>query len=186
MPKNGREFSCTADSPAPAASGRHKTVKQMKSTGLFVCMDRKIQILLVSGIVVTLIVFFINIYAAGIVFILFATIGMSMFIMKDSTVLPDVVAELKEDAKGIVIRNSGNSDAVKVHVALVPINIEFDIAVLAPDQINEYPLEKMIPEVKAVVTFENVMGDSYSRSYQLSASSGWDPLKPMFPLFRLK
>ncbi|MCK9632615.1 MAG: hypothetical protein M0R30_13365 [Methanoregula sp.] len=151
-------------------------------------MDRKIPLLLVSGIILTLILFFfINVYAAGIVFILIVTLAMSLFIMQDSGTLPDVVAELREDAKGIIIRNAGNSDAVKVHVALVPVNIEFDITVLAPDQINEYPLEKMIAEVKAVVTFENVMGDAFSRSYKLNADgSGFDPLKPMIPLFRQK
>lgn len=152
------------------------------------CMDRKIQLLLVAGIILTLICyFFINVYVAGIVFILLVTLVMSLFIMQDSRTLPDVVAELREDAKGIVIRNAGNSDAVKVHVALVPVNIEFDISVLAPDQVNEYPLEKMIAEVKAVVTFENVMGDEFSRSYKLSVDgNGFDPLKPMIPLFRQK
>jgi len=150
-------------------------------------MDRKIQILLVSGIIITLIVFLINIYAAGIVFIIFVILVMSLFIMQDSTTMPDIIAELKDDAKGIIIRNSGNSDAVKVHVALVPMDIEFNIAVLAPDQVNEYPLEKMIPEVKAAVTFENVMGDTYSRSYNLTASGNqYDPLKPMIPIFKWK
>lgn len=150
-------------------------------------MDRKIQILLVSGIIITLIVFLINVYAAGVVFILFAALVMSLFIMQDSTTLSDVVAELKEDAKGIMIRNNGNADAVRIHVALVPANIEFNIAVLAPDQINEYPLEKMITEVRAVITFENVMGDKFSRTYNLSACGNqYDPLKPMIPLFKWK
>jgi hypothetical protein len=149
-------------------------------------MDRKIQILLVSGIVITFIVFLINVYAAGIVFILFATLAMSLFIMQDSTVLPDVVAELREDAKAIVLRNSGNSPAVKIHLALVPIDTEFDLPALAADQTHEYPLTKMIDEIKAVVTFENENGDKFSRSYTLSSRGGYDPLKPMIPLFRLK
>jgi len=150
-------------------------------------MDRKIQLLLVSGIILTVIVFFFNIYAAGIVFIIFVTLLMSLFIMQDSTSLPDVVAEIREDAKAIIIRNSGNADAQKVHVALIPIDLEFDISVLAPDQVNEYPLEKMIKDVKAVITFENVMGEAFSRSYKLSADdSEYDPLKPMIPLFRQK
>ena len=145
------------------------------------------QILLVSGIVITLIVFLINIYAAGIVFILFATLVMSLFIMQDSTILPDVVAELKEDAKTIVIRNSGNSPAMKIHLALVPLDIEFDLPSLAPDLTHEYPLGKMIDEVKVVITFENERGDAYSRSYTLSSrGGGYDPLKPMIPLFRLE
>lgn len=150
-------------------------------------MDRKIQILLVSGIILTLIVFLINIYAAGVLFILFAVLIMSLFIMQDSTTLPDVMVELEDDAKGILIRNSGNSDAVKIHVALVPVNIEFNIAVLAPDQINEYPLESMLPEAKAVVTFENVMGNAFSRTYNLSSTGNQnDPFKPMIPFFKWK
>lgn len=150
-------------------------------------MDRKIQLLLISGVVLTIIVFLINIYAAGIVFIIFVALLMSLFIMQDSTSLPDVVAEIKDDATAIVIRNSGNADALNVHVALVPMNIEFDISVLAPDQVNEYPLEKMIQKVTAVITFENVMGEPFSRSYRLSADgSEYDPLKPMIPLFRQK
>jgi hypothetical protein len=149
-------------------------------------MDRKLQILLVAGIILTIIAFLVNIYAGGIVLILVAVIAMSLFIMKDTESLPDVVVELREDAKGVIIRNSGNSDAVKVHVALVPVNIEYDIQVIAPDQVNEYPLESMLAEAKAVATFENVMGNSFSRSYDLSARGTYDPLRPMIPLFRHK
>ena len=151
-----------------------------------VTMDRKLQILLAAGILLTIIASIINIYAGGVVFILFAAIAMSFFIMQDTKNLPDVVVELKGDAKGIIIRNAGNSDAVKVHVALVPINIEYDIQVLAPDQVNEYPLDTMLPDAKAVATFENVMGETYSRSYELSSRGTYDPLKPMIPLFRHK
>ena len=151
-----------------------------------VTMDRKLQILLIAGIILTIIAFLINIYAGGVVFILFAVLVMSLFIMQDTKTLPDVVVELKDDAKGIIIRNSGNSDAVKVHVALVPLNIEYDIPVLAPDQVNEYPLETMLAEAKAVAAFENVMGNSFSRSYELSSRGSYDPLKPMIPLFRHK
>ncbi|MGA2121481.1 MAG: hypothetical protein ABSG49_05485 [Methanoregula sp.] len=150
-------------------------------------MDRKIQILLVSGIVITLIVSLINIYAAGIVFVILIALLMSVAIMQDSMLLPDVTAELREDAKAVVIRNTGTATAVKIHVALVPMNIEFDLPALDADQAHEYPLEKMIEEVKAVVTFENTKGDIFSHSYKLSAcGSEYDPLKPMIPLFQWK
>lgn len=151
-----------------------------------VTMDRKLQILLGAGIVLTIIAFIFNIYAGGVVAILVAVIVLSLFIMKDAENFPDVVVELKEDAKTVIIRNSGNSDAVKVHIALVPVNREYDIQVLAPDQINEYPLESMLSEAKAVVTFENVMGNLFSRTYELSSRGTYDPLKPMIPLFRYK
>jgi uncharacterized protein (DUF58 family) len=150
-------------------------------------MDRKIQLLLVSGIVITLIVFLINIYVAGVVFIILVALLMSLAIMQDSTFLPAVTAELREDAKAVVIRNTGNATAVKIHVALVPLNAEYDLAALDVDQAHEYPLEKMIEEVKVVVSFENEKGGTFSHAYQLSAyGSGDDPLKPMIPLFNWK
>lgn len=150
-------------------------------------MDRKIQGMFIAGIALTLIAFLFSFYAAAIIFILFAVLIMSLLIMQDSASFPNVVVELKDDAKSVIIRNAGNSDAVKVHVALVPINIEFDILVLAPDQVNEYPLESMLAEAKAIATFENVMGNTFSKSYSLTASGNeYDPLKPMIPLFRWK
>lgn len=149
-------------------------------------MDRKFLFLAGAGIILTIVAFLINIYAGGIVVVLVAVIVMSFFIMQDSKNLPDVVVDLKEDAKGIVVRNSGNADAVNVHVSLVPVNIEYQIQSLAVDQVNEYPLETMLSEAKAVARFENVMGDSFSRTYDLSALGSYDPFKPMIPLFRHK
>src|SRR5512133_3362036 len=96
-------------------------------------MDNKTRILIIIGIIIAIILFVINIYAAGIFVIIFAVLLMSLFIMKDSTFLPDVVAELTEDAKGVIIRNAGNSVARNIHVALVPENIEFDLDSLLPD-----------------------------------------------------
>lgn len=147
-------------------------------------MDQKVLTLLAAGILLTIIAFLFNFYAGGIVFILFVAVAMSYYIMQDSKNLPDIIVDLKDNAKGIVIRNSGNSDAVNIHVALVPVNIEYDIQCLAPDQIQEFPLESMLAQAKAVATFKNVMGDSFSRSYELSSQGSYDPLKPMFPLFR--
>ena len=103
--------------------------------------------------------------------------------MQDTKNLPDVIVELKEDAKGVIVRNS---DAVNVHVSLVPLNLEYHIQALAAEQVNEYPQETMLADAKAVVTFENVMGDMLSRTYNLSARESYDPLKPMIPLFRHK
>lgn len=143
-------------------------------------------ILLAAGIFLTIIAAFIDLYAGGIVFILFAAVAMSFFIMQETKTLPDIVIELKEDAKGIIIRNSGNSDAVDVHVAIVPHNMEYDIPILAPDQIREYLFGSMIAEAKAVATFKNIAGDAFSRSYEISARGSNDPLKPMIPLFRYK
>lgn len=149
-------------------------------------MDRKLLILAGAGIILTIVASLINIYAGGVVLVLVAVLAMSLFIMQDTKNLPDVVVELKEDAKGIIIRNSGNADAVNIHVSLVPINIEYHIQALAADQVNEYPLEAMLSEARAVAAFENVMGNAFSRSYDLSARGSYDPLKPMIPIFRQK
>jgi hypothetical protein len=150
-------------------------------------MDRKLQILLIAGIIITAIVFLFNIYAAGIVLVIFATLVMSWTIMQDSTFLPDIVAELTGDAKAIVIRNSGNALALKIHVALVPENIEFDLPSLGVDEMHIHPLEHMIEQVKVIITFENEKDNRFSRTYQLSGyGDNFDPLKPMIPLFHYK
>lgn len=150
-------------------------------------MDRKLQVLLVAGVIITAIIFLFNIYAAGIFFIVLAAVAMSYFIMQDSTFMPDVVAELEEHAKGIVIRNTGNALARNIHVALVPENIEFDVRPLESEESHTYPLKRMIEEVKVVVIFENEKGAAFSRSYRLNAfGDNFEPLKPMIPLFKWK
>lgn len=150
-------------------------------------MDRKLQVLLIAGIIITAIATYFSIYTGGIVFIIFAAVIMSCLIMQDSAHLPEITAELSDDAKAVVIRNTGNETATAVHVALVPENIEFDIPALAVDESFRHPLDQMIENVKVVVTFENAMKNSFSRSFQLSAyGERFDPLKPMIPLFRWK
>jgi hypothetical protein len=111
---------------------------------------------------------------------------MSLMIMQDTTFLPQVDAKLREDAKAIVLTNTGNSPALTIHVALVPLDIEYDIASLAVDESHEYPFLSMVTEVKAVITFSNEKGRSYSESHKLSASEEFEPLKPMFPVFGWK
>lgn len=150
-------------------------------------MDRKLQILLIAGIIITAIVFLINIYAAGIVFLILVALVMSLMIMQDSTFLPDVVAELSEDAKAIVIRNTGNAPALKIHAALVPENIEFDLPTLGVEQSHIHAMEKMVGEVKVVLKFENEKGEAFSRTFRLSSTGeNFEPLKPMIPLFQWK
>lgn len=150
-------------------------------------MDRKLQILLVAGIIVTIAAFLINIYLAGIIFVILVAIIMSLMIMQDTRCLPDIAAELKSDAKGIIIRNSGNAIARMIHVALVPVNIEFDVPSLAADEVFEYELDTMINEVKVVIRFENELGNTFTRTFQLSSiGESYEPLKPMIPLFGWK
>lgn len=150
-------------------------------------MDRKLQVMLVAGIIVTAIAAYISIYAGGIVLIIVIALVMSYLIMQDSTQLPDVVAEFNDDAKAIVIRNTGNAIAKSVHVAIVPENIEFDVPSLAVEESHTHRLERMLEEVKVVVTFRNEADVPFTRSYRLSAfGDNFEPLKPMIPLFRWK
>jgi hypothetical protein len=150
-------------------------------------MNKTTTAVLAAGILVTLLLVFVSIYLAGIAFIILVVIVMSLVIMQDTTFLPQVDVKLREDAKAIVLTNAGNSPAVKIHVALVPINIEYDVASLAVDESHQYPLSSMIADVKAVITFSNEKGQSFSSSFLLSASGEeFEPLKPMFPIFRWK
>jgi hypothetical protein len=150
-------------------------------------MDRKIQILLVAGIIVTLVALLINIYLAGIVGLILVALVMSLMIMQDSTFHPDITAELREDSKGVIFRNTGNATATNIHVALVPENLEFDIPLMVADESHVHPLAKMIEEVKVVISFKNEKGDTFTRTYRLSSyGENFEPLKPMIPIFQWK
>ena len=150
-------------------------------------MDKTTKMLILFSILITLIAVVINIYLGGIVVMIAIVIVMARLIMQDSTSLPEIDVQLKDDAKGIVISNTGNSVAEKIHVALVPINIEFDIPSLAADSSYEYLSPTMIDEVKVVVRFGNDKDEIFSRTFSLSATKPeYDPFKPMVPMFRWK
>lgn len=150
-------------------------------------MDKRIIAVIAAGLLITLLLLFVDINLAGIAFIILVVIVMSLIIMQDSTFLPQIDARLREDAKAIVLKNGGNSPARKIHVALVPMNIEYDIASLAIDESHEYPFSTMLADVKVVISFENEKGQLFSLSKNLSATGEeYDPLKPMVPVFGWK
>jgi len=150
-------------------------------------MDKRIQIILVLGILITIASLFYDIYLAGIVGVIFIAIIMSLMIMQDTTGIPEVVAKLSEDAKSIVLINTGNARAEKIHVTLVPNNIEFDIASLDVDSAYEYSLGTMVQEIKIKITYSNENGRLFSSSKKLSVfEEEPDPLKPLIPMFRWK
>jgi hypothetical protein len=150
-------------------------------------MDKKTTVVLAAGIIVTIILFFVSIYLAGIAIIILVAVVMSLLIMQDTLFLPQVDVRLRDDAKAIVLTNGGNSPALRIHVALVPMNIEYDLDSLAVDASHEYPLASMIMEVRAVVTFSNEKGQAFSHSRNLSGSGEeFEPLKPMIPVFGWK
>jgi len=150
-------------------------------------MDKRIQIILVLGILITIASLFYDIYLAGIMGVIFIAIIMSLMIMQDTTGIPEVVAKLSEDAKSIVLINTGNARAEKIHVTLVPNNIEFDIASLDVDSAYEYSLGTMVQEIKIKITYSNENGRLFSSSKKLSVfEEETDPLKPLIPMFRWK
>jgi hypothetical protein len=112
---------------------------------------------------------------------------MSLLIMQDTTGVPEVVANLSEDAKSIILTNTGNAWAEKIHVTLLPGNIEFDIDSLDVDSIYEYSLGTMVQEIKIKITYSNENGRLFSRSKKLSVfDEEPDLLKPMIPTFKWK
>jgi hypothetical protein len=151
-------------------------------------MEKIHKILLVAGALICVLLFWINIYLGATGVIILAALAMSVFIMEDARVLPELTVRLGDNAKKVVVENSGNAPAYRIHVALVPLDIEFDLPELAADARHEYPLTRMVDTAKAVVTFEDKNSVETSRTFTLSAlgKGDNDPLRPMFPLFRWK
>jgi hypothetical protein len=107
--------------------------------------------------------------------------------MQDTTGIPEIVTKLRDDAKAVLLTNKGNAKAVKIHAALVPVNIEFDIPVLKEEATHEIPLTTMVEEIKIVITYENEKGRLFSHSARLSAlEEEPDLLKPIIPIFKWK
>ena len=150
-------------------------------------MDKNALLLLVACLLISLLLFFISIYLCMIGIIITAALVMSLLIMQDSSFHPDIVATLREDAKAILFRNSGNATARNIHVTLVPVNREFDLQSLAVEETHEYLLDTMAEGIKVVVTFENEQNTGFSRAYSLSVTGdGFEPLRPMIPIFGWK
>ena len=151
-------------------------------------MEKIYKILLAAGALICILLFWINFYLGATGVIVIAALAMSVFIMEDSRILPEITVRLGDDAKKVVVENSGNAPAYRIHVALVPLDIEFDLPELAADARHEYPLPRMIDEAKAAVTFDDANRVQTSRTFTLSAMGKGDddPLKPMFPLFKWK
>jgi len=150
-------------------------------------MEKNTKILLVPGALITIVLLFINIYLGGIVGVIFIAIVMSHQIMQDTTGIPEIAAKLRDDAKAIIITNTGNARAEKIHVALVPVNIEFDISSLEVDSSYEFSLNSMVENIKFTITYQNENGRLFSGSSKLSAF-GEEPdlFKPMIPIFKWK
>ena len=150
-------------------------------------MEKNTKILLVPGVLITIVLLFFDIYLAGIACVILITILMSLRIMQDTTGIPEIVATLRDDAKAIILTNTGNARAEKIHAALVPLNIEFDISSLEVDSSYEFSLNSMVENIKFTITYQNENGRLFSGSSKLSAF-GEEPdlFKPMIPIFKWK
>jgi hypothetical protein len=150
-------------------------------------MDKKINILIILGILITIAAAFYDIYLGGIVGMIFVAVIMSLMIMQDTTGIPEIVPKLTDDGKGIILSNTGNARAENIHVTLVPNNIEFDIASLDVDASYEYSLGTMVQEIKTRITYSNENKRLFSSSKKLSVfEEDPDLLKPMIPMFKWK
>jgi hypothetical protein len=150
-------------------------------------MEKNTMILLGPGALITIVLYFINPYVAGIVCVILITLLMSLRIMQDTTGIPEIVPTLRDDAKAIILTNTGNARAEKIHVALVPLNIEFDISSLEAESSYEFSLDAMVEGIKIAVTYQNENSRLFSRSSKLSAfEEEPDILKPMIPIFKWK
>ena len=150
-------------------------------------MEKNTKILLVLGALITVVLLFFNIYLGGIAGVIFIAIAMSLLIMQDTTGVPEVVVNLSEDAKSIILTNTGNARAEKIHITLIPGNIEFDLPSLDVDSSYEYPLGSMVQEIKIRITWSNENKRPFSSSKKLSVfDEEPDFLRPMVPMFKWK
>ncbi|MCE5298236.1 MAG: hypothetical protein MUE45_07285 [Methanoregulaceae archaeon] len=151
-------------------------------------MERNYKILLGIALIVSVILLIINIYIGGIAFIIFIALVMSGWIMEDSWMHPNITASLRNEAKAVEFKNTGNAAAYAIHVAIIPYDIEFDIPLLKEDEKYLYAFGKMISEAKVMISFENEDKGRFSKTYMLSATGKSDDelLKPVFPLFKWK
>ena len=150
-------------------------------------MEKNTKILLVVGGIIIIFLLFISIYLAGIAAVILIALVMTLLIMQDTSGVPEIVAKFSEDGKAIILTNSGNARAKKIHVALVPGPFESDISELDVDSVHTIQLPAMLEGVKILLTYTNDEQRGFSRSQKLSLL-GEEPdlLKPMIPIFKWK
>ncbi|WP_342676500.1 hypothetical protein [Methanofollis sp. UBA420] len=150
-------------------------------------MDKVPVLILAAGVVIGLVLAVAeNVFMGVSIFVVLMTAAMCLQIMTETKNLPAVTCQLSDDAKSVVVVNGGNAPAEAIHVALVPMNLEFDVTGLGVDAEYAYALPAMAEEIKAVVTYKNSEGREFGRSFKLSSLEENDPLRPAFPMFSWK
>jgi hypothetical protein len=154
-------------------------------------MEKYQKIVLVLGIIITIALIPIDFFLAGVGAIILVVLALSFAMYNTSKrfpKVPELIAMLSEDAKSVVVKNKGDKKAISIRLAIVPLDLEFEVPPLAPDEAYTIALPHMINEAKAVISFKDEQGESYSHSSPLSALGPGeeDLLKPMFPMFGWK
>ncbi|MCU0632404.1 MAG: hypothetical protein MUC66_05445 [Methanolinea sp.] len=152
-------------------------------------MERNLIILVVLGLAACGALFFlVDVYAMLIGVVVVIALAMSLFIMQDSAMSPNVEVDIKEDGRGIRVQNKGNAKAVSIRITLIPHDLHYKIPFLDEDAETTFSTDTMIERVKFVVEFQNERGDAFSKTRTISVfdKPDEDLLKPAFPLFKWK
>ena len=150
-------------------------------------MEKKIKILITLGVLIIILLSFFDIYIAGMAVIFFIVILMSLYIMQDTVGIPEIAAKFREDGKAIILTNTGNARAEKIHATLIPGPDEYDIPSLDADSTYTIPLGTVLEDIKILITYSNENERVFSSTSKLSLF-GEEPdlLKPMIPMFKWK
>ncbi|OPX69759.1 MAG: hypothetical protein A4E37_00329 [Methanoregulaceae archaeon PtaB.Bin056] len=152
-------------------------------------MEKNQIILVVLGLVACgALYFLVDIYASLIGVVLVIALAMSFFIMQDSAMTPDVSVRMKEDGRGIVVRNRGNARAVSILLTLMPQEIKYHVPSLDEDAEKTLSSDQMIERTTVKARYQNEQGRAYEKRMEISVfdKPDEDLLKPVFPLFKWK
>lgn len=152
-------------------------------------MKRDLLIVLVFGLFgCAALYFLVDIYASLIGVVLVIALAMSLFIMQDSVMKPNVFVFVEENTKGIRIRNRGNAKALSVKVSLEPQDLHFDLPVLEEDAMATFPVPPITDRMRVNISYKNEEGTAFAKTLSLMPGDVEDEdlLKPIFPLFGWK
>ncbi|MCQ8893410.1 MAG: hypothetical protein NQU46_02075 [Methanolinea sp.] len=152
-------------------------------------MKRDLVILLVLGLFACVALYvLVDIYVSLIAAVLVIALAMSVFIMQDSAMKPNVMVFVEENTKGIRVRNRGNARALSVSVSVEPLGLSFTIPVLEEDAVTTFPTPPITDRIRVTVSYKNEAEVPFSKTVTLMPHDieDEDLLKPTFPLFGWK
>lgn len=129
---------------------------------------------------------FIDVSAAGIIFVIVLTILMGYAISADAARHrhPELFVSLSDDARVIRVENLGTAPAKSVEVTVIPGEVHHPLGDILSDEIRSIELPTMMEEGKAVISWIKKDGNRNQKIFRLSGYlEETDPLRPVFPLF---